>query len=749
MDPMQEIMQMFFVECEELLEATQEGLETLGAEPGDIETVNTVFRAVHSIKGGAAAFSLTALVEFAHTFETTLDALRSGRLDASPEVLRVLTRSADLLGDLVAAARDGGEVEPARVEAQIAALAACGEPGAEKAPEAGAAAKTQAGADAKPAAEPAGAAPEDAAETAQKTGAAPCWRIRFRPFTGLFERGNEPAHMLRELSELGEMRVSCDLSRLPPLEEIAPVEAYIGWEIELATDAPETALQEIFDFVEGDCELSIEPVRDGAAEEADAASRPDTPKPDTPKPGTPGPAPTLSEAERPTSPEPASSGPAAPEAGPPKADTPKADAPKAGAASAPAKRPSRPAAGSGGVTATVRVDLERVDRLINLVGELVINQAMLSQSVIESGLANSSAIAVGLDEFKHLTREVQESVLAIRAQPVKPLFQRMARIVREAADATGKQVKFVTEGEMTEVDKTVIERLADPLTHMIRNAVDHGLERPERRREAGKAPEGTITLSAEHRSGRVLIEVVDNGAGINRERVLQIAVDKGLVPADAQLSNAEIDNLLFMPGFSTAKEVSDLSGRGVGMDVVKRSIAALGGRISITSQPGEGSTFSISLPLTLAILDGMIVSVADQTVVVPLSVILEMLKPEEAQIHPLGAEENLVQVRGEFVPIIDVGAQLGFAPPLGDYQDRVILLIETSGGEQRALVVDGIQDQRQVVIKGLEENYGAVSGIAAATILGDGRIALILDTDAIVTDAARSPAANRNLALAG
>lgn len=426
--------------------------------------------------------------------------------------------------------------------------------------------------------------------------------------------------------------------------------------------------------------------------------------------------------------------------------------PKPAPPTPPAPKPAEAdaqAGGRGGGNATVRVDLDRVDRLINLVGELVINQAMLSQSVIESGLANSSAIAVGLDEFKHLTREVQESVLAIRAQPVKSLFQRMARIVREAADTTDKAVRLVTEGEMTEVDKTVIERLADPLTHMIRNAVDHGLERTEDRIARGKSGEGTVRLTAEHRSGRVLIEITDDGAGINRERVQQIAIDKGLIPADSALSNAEIDNLLFLPGFSTAKTVSDLSGRGVGMDVVKRSIASLGGRIAIASTPGEGTCFSISLPLTLAILDGMIVSVANETVVVPLSAILEMLKPDPGQIHPLGASETVVQVRSEFVPVIDVGHQLGFGAPRRDCRDGVMLLIETSDGERRALVVDAIQDQRQVVIKGLEENYGEVSGIAAATILGDGRIALILDTDAIVSDAARSFAAKSSLALAG
>ncbi len=745
MDPMQEILQMFFVECEEHLETLQEGLEVLKQRPDDIETVNTVFRAVHSIKGGSAAFGLGALVEFAHTFETTLDDVRSGRLSSSEDVVRTLLRSADVLNDLVTGARDGEEVDPERIAAQIASLVATSTGGAAagKAEDAVAEAPAADVPQQRPAwataaaEEPAAQRPAWATAPAEEAaGQRPAWataetaepevvgyRIRFHPHASLFERCLEPARLLRELAEIGNLSIRCDISTVPSLDEIDPAEAYLSWEIEV-TDAPsEAVLREVFDFVDGDCDLTIEMIGDDAEPEVDGVAE------------AAGPAVVV--------PVPAAAPVAAPEVVPVRKPVAKAAAPK------PAEADAGGQQGGRGASATVRVDLDRVDRLINLVGELVINQAMLSQSVIESGLANSSAIAAGLDEFKHLTREVQESVLAIRAQPVKSLFQRMSRIVREAADATGKAVRFVTEGEMTEVDKTVIERLADPLTHMIRNAVDHGLERTEDREARGKSAEGTVRLTAEHRSGRVLIEITDDGAGINRERVQQIAVDKGLIPADAVLSNNEIDNLLFLPGFSTAKTVSDLSGRGVGMDVVKRSIASLGGRISISSQPGEGTCFSISLPLTLAILDGMIVTVASETVVVPLSAILEMLKPDPGQIHPLGGNETVVQVRGEFVPVIDVGHQLGFARARRDCREGVMLLIETSAGERRSLVVDAIQDQRQVVIKGLEGNYGEVSGIAAATILGDGRIALILDTDAIVADAARNSASRTTFALAG
>ena len=318
---------------------------------------------------------------------------------------------------------------------------------------------------------------------------------------------------------------------------------------------------------------------------------------------------------------------------------------------------------------------------------------------------------------------------------MKPLFQRMGRIVREASAAVGKEVRLKTEGEATEVDKTVIERLADPLTHMIRNAVDHGLETPEKREAAGKPREGVITLSAQHRSGRVVIEVQDDGAGINRPKVREIAITKGLVPADAQLTDSEIDNLLFLPGFSTAAQVSNLSGRGVGMDVVKSAITALGGRITITSEAGKGTTFSISLPLTLAVLDGMVVHVAGETLVVPLSAIVETATLQAEDIRALGPNTNVIHIRGGFVPLYDLGAELGYRAPKDSYVGDIVLLTSQEDGSRAALVVDAINEQRQVVIKGLQQSYGHIPGVAAATILGDGQIALILDPPDLVRSA--------------
>ncbi|MFC6586337.1 chemotaxis protein CheA [Sulfitobacter pacificus] len=404
----------------------------------------------------------------------------------------------------------------------------------------------------------------------------------------------------------------------------------------------------------------------------------------------------------------------------------------------PAEKASR-AQSNAQAKSVVRVDLDRIERLVNLVGELVINQAMLSQSLEKSGLSPHSDAMSGLEEFQRLTRDIQDSVMMIRAQPVKSLFQRMSRIVRESSAAVGKDVRLHTFGEGTEVDKTVIERLADPLTHMIRNAVDHGLEDPEKRQAAGKPAQGRVNLTAAHRSGRVVIEVSDDGAGINRPRVLQIAIDKGLIPADVSLSDSEIDNLLFLPGFSTASVVSDLSGRGVGMDVVRTAIQALGGRITITSNPGEGTTFSISLPLTLAVLDGMVIKVAGETLVLPLNLVVETLTLGPNDVQMVRPGRNVIEVRSGFVPLFDLGAALGYRPLLEDFDEYVVLLIAQEDGSSAALVIDNIIDQRQVVIKGLDESFYRAPGIAAATILGDGQIALILDPTDIISTPGAAP----------
>ncbi len=673
-----ELRAVFFQESEDLLEGLNDGLEAMAAGDNDPETVNAVFRAVHSIKGGAGAFALEGVVRFAHRYESVLDVIRNGELAAEGTTLDTLTRAADHLAALVEAARDELAVDFDDSEPLIAELRLLTE--AEEAEAAEAEAEGEAFEFAPMALDLGDLDPGGAAEIT--------YRIRFAPLPALYASGNDATFLLRDLCALGEATVGCDLSALPPFETLDPEAAYLNWDIELRSDASETALREVFEFVEGLCELSIEAV-DAVP---DAAAAPPEPPPEAAAETRPAAAP---QPDRAPQPEPSASG---------------------------AKK----------VASTIRVELHRIDRMINLVGELVINQAMLSQGIKRAQIAEGGDIELGLEELRTLTRQLQDSVMAIRAQPVKALFQRMSRIAREAGSDVGKALHVVTEGAATEIDKTVIEKLADPLTHMIRNAVDHGLEPADDRIAAGKDPTGTIRLSAAHLSGRVQIEIADDGGGIDRDRVRQIAEDKGLVAADAQLTPAEVDNLIFLPGFSTAATLSNLSGRGVGMDVVKRSIQSLGGRVSITSQAGQGSRFTIVLPLTLAVLDGMIIEVGGQTVVVPISAIVETMRLDAAQVFQVGTGSYVVRIRGSYVPIVDVGAALGYRPPLDDAAGRVFLLVETTEGLRAALLIDAIHDQRQVVIKGLEENYGQVPGVAAATILGDGRIALILDPSAIV-----------------
>lgn len=324
--------------------------------------------------------------------------------------------------------------------------------------------------------------------------------------------------------------------------------------------------------------------------------------------------------------------------------------------------------------------------------------------------------------------------MAIRAQPIGSVFSRVPRIVRELESDTGKRVVLTMSGESTELDKTVVERLGEPLTHLIRNAVDHGIETPEVRVAAGKPAEGKLHLSAEQRSGRIVISISDDGAGINREKVLAKAIDRGLVAPGAQLSNEDIDNLIFMAGFSTAETVSNISGRGVGMDVVRQNVKDLGGRISIESHPGQGCVFTLALPLTLAIADGMIVTVGDQTVVIPLTYVLESLRPDQAEVQFIGTDLMVLNSRGKFLPIVRLDQAVGALGAVRSPQEAVLIIVETESHGQAVLMVDSIVDQRQFVIKSLEAHYQQVTGVAGATILGDGMVALILDVDALVAD---------------
>ena len=686
------IQDTFFEECEELLEAMDEGLTAIEGGDHDPEVVNAVFRAVHSIKGGAGAFGLDELVAFAHKFETVFDEVRSNKLELDTKLIQLLLRCSDHLADLVTVSRDGGSVDEEHNDVLIAGLEEYLDEEEEDLTF-----------------EPMGlggpSVPLPLAVEEEKT-----YEIRFRPLKEMFGTGNEPFFLFQALSELGTLEVVLDETELPGFDAMAMDDSYLAWNLTLTTTEPKSAVEAVFEFVEGLCELSIASDKDAEEEAAALAALNaafgvpgDSAEPETPAPFD--------------APAPAEATPMATPQATEKVETVKPESNKS------EQRGPKP---------TLRVDLERVDRLINAVGELIINHSMLAQQIANLDVADLRDVETELEGFKNLARDIQEGVMSIRAQPVKPLFQRMARIVREASSATEKTAKLITEGENTEVDKTVIERLSDPLTHILRNAVDHGIEKPDDREAAGKNRTGEIRLSASHRSGSVCIEIKDNGAGINRPRVKQIAIEKGLIPENADLTDAEIDNLLFLPGFSTAKEVSNLSGRGVGMDVVKNAVTALGGRINVSSTPGKGSTFTIILPLTLAVMDGMVVSVADQTMVVPITSIIETMRGSDDMINSLGADGTLLSIRGNFVPICDVAGALGLRKPEGDKPPGVYLLVETETGQRSALAVDDIHDQRQVVIKSLDGVCGNIPGVAAATILGDGKIAMILDSESII-----------------
>lgn len=703
MSDMDEFREMFFVECDELLEVLATGLRQMDDPGHDKETVHAVFRAVHSVKGGAAAFGLNDLVTFAHRFETVLDLIRSDKLEVSAQVMPIMHRSSDCLTDLVSAARASAEPDLSQSETLLAELDRLIE--------------TVDSVEEEFTFEPVALdlAPiddlesDDADEDSDSgEGAAAGFVIGFAPTIDLYRSGNDAVALLSALAKLGEAEIHLNHELVPDLDEWSEDTTCLRWDIRLKTEESEEDIAAIFEFVEDCCELQISPLLEKADDQAEAAEIPELESaPDNEV------SETVDEplAEAGDTPEPAEV--PAPEAAP----------------AAPASR-SAPAADSP--AATIRVSLDRVDRLMNMIGELVIKEAMLSQVIQTAGLIEDPDVVAGLDSIRSLAGDIQDSVMAIRAQPLKLVFQRMHRIIREAADATGKQVKLVTIGEQTEVDKTMIERLVDPLTHMIRNSVDHGLEDSVTRQGRQKPQEGTITLSAAHRSGRVQIEVSDDGGGINRPKVREIAEKRGLVTPGAALSPAEIDQLLFLPGFSSKQEVSALSGRGVGLDVVRREIMALGGRVMINSTEGKGTTFSIALPLTLAVLEGMLIQLRDQTMVLPITSVQETLRPNPSVLHGIGQNGRLLSNRGDLIPIIDLGCVFGLRHEPAPLNDGVLIVVETDNQKRAAFHVDGIYDQRQVVIKSIEENYGRVPGVSAATILGDGKIALIVDPEELV-----------------
>ncbi|MXO71125.1 chemotaxis protein CheA [Alteraurantiacibacter buctensis] len=685
-----DLTDIFFVECEESLQLAEAGLAACQEGTHDDDTINAVFRGVHSIKGGAGAFGYWPLQGFTHIFETLLSDVRDCTVAIEPHLVDLLLRALDTVSDHVTAAREGGD--PPADAALLAELEAAMAANQGKAAAFAAAVPV-------PVVAPAPAAADDfdldalldglgdePAETVPEKE----WLVQVRPHAGAMLNGSEPVLLLRELVALGGQCLACDTADLPDLDKFDPAQGYLVWTFAMPATVSEDALRELFDFLGEDCDLAI-----GA----------DAPRPALRLAAPPPPVPVASVS-----------------AGGP-------DKPAASAAAAP-----RAAAAAPGQS--VRIDLAKLDRLIDTVGELVIAQAMLAQRLGHANLANVEELGT-LDV---LVRDIQESAMAFRAQPIDTVFGRVPRLLRELGSSTGKRVRLEVSGETTELDKTVIERLGEPLTHLIRNAVDHGIETPEERLAAGKSAEGTLTLSAEQRAGRVLIRIADDGRGIDRARVLAKARERGLVAANATPSDEEIDLLIFAPGFSTAQAVSNISGRGVGMDVVRQNVKDLGGRITIESVPEHGTAFVLALPLTLAISDGMIVEVGDQTLVVPLAHVVESLRPAEAELKGVGSGRQMLNVRGRFIPVVPLCQALGDHRTGVDKQAGVLIVVETGNSGRAALAVDAITDQRQFVIKSLERHYCHVDGVAGATIMGDGRVALILDVDQLVASHSRPPA---------
>lgn len=720
-----EIQQIFLLECDEGLDVAERSLLACKNGNNDPEAINSIFRAVHSIKGGAGAFGFTPLQAFTHKFETVLQQVRDGDKPLTPALLTVLIRAFDVLTDHVSAIKGNADApSDGAISEELEAIAESATAPEDAAPAPAEASPTQEAAPegADPAAAE-GDAPSDdidfddlLAELDAPEATAAGHVVHLRPEARALDNGGDPLLLIRELSALGGSVRAIDLSAVPDLDHFAPESAYLGWEIEVPAAVSRSDIEEIFDFVGDACGLSIyaageEPRFENSPPPVTAKVEPKADKAEAPLPAAPEAIPVEAANDQSNeAPQPAAAPVAAVEAAP---QGPTAQ--------------SQAATGNTGPAATIRVDLDRLDRLVDTVGELVITQSMLAQRLSGAGVAAEEE----LSQLEYLTRELQDCAMALRAQPIRSVFSRVPRIVRELEAETGKRVTLTVEGEATELDKTVIERIGEPLTHLIRNAIDHGLEPVEDRITAGKAPEGNVRLSAEQRGGHILICVADDGRGIDRTRVLQKALDRKIVSPEARLSDEEIDNLIFAPGFSTAEQVSNISGRGVGMDVVKQAIQGLGGRVSISSEPGKGTVFSLSLPLTLAIADGMVVESGGETLILPLTNVVESLQAKPGEMKRLSADQYVINVRGTFLPIIPLSRSLGIGRQIVEDEKTVLIVVETESRGQVAIQVDEIQDQRQVVIKSLETNFRPVDGIGGATILGDGRIALIVDVEAL------------------
>ena len=667
---MKEIAKVFFQESREGLDVMESGLLGL-SDASDGETINTIFRAAHSIKGGSATFGFAEVAGFTHGVETLLDEMRNGLRPVTAEAIQTLLQTCDCLREMIAATEAGHALDQSRIatlNADIAHILA--EPA--RAPVA-----------------PGGAAPPCPAASAAAGSSASGWRILFQPVSALLRLRNEPTRMFAELARLGAITVSADLSRLPELDTMDPEACYLSWVIELRGEVLRAQLDEIFDWVDPGCLLEFTPFGDTRAE--------------------------------------VSAAPAAPAAAAPI---------PARAREAAAIAPPKPASAttthkSGGESASVRVATEKLDSIINLVGELLITQSMLAAFADGLDPSKLDMLRKGLSQLARNTRELQESVMQIRMLPISFAFNRFPRLVHDLSRKLGKSVEIKLTGENTELDKTVLEKISDPLVHLVRNSLDHGLETPEQRAASGKSPSGTIELAAFHEGGSIIIEVKDDGAGLNRQRILEKARERRLIGEDQELTDEQIDNLVFMAGFSTAEQVSDVSGRGVGMDVVRQNINDLGGHVQIFSRTGLGSTVRIRLPLTLAILDGQLVRVGKEVYIISLLAIVETIQVSRDRLSNVLGGSEVFRWREEYLPVIKLGELFDVEPDSNEVEDGLLVVVEADN-KRVCVLVDDLLAQQQVVIKSLESNFKPVLGVAGATILGDGAVALIIDVRDLV-----------------
>lgn len=690
---MAQFHQVFFEESFEGLDIMENGL--LNMDPGtvDDEEINGIFRAAHSIKGGSGTFGFNDISRFTHVMETLLDEMRDGRRPVTAEVVDALLRSVDVLRDMLSAAVDGGEIDDQKAGVQQAEL----EQILKNASHAALSASTTQGeGDVKPV---------SAAAPVQEG-----WHIVFRPLLQMMQTGNDPLRILRELAELGELKVDCDLSALPPLAGFEPEDCYLSWDLRLIGDVSREALDEIFAWIEDECELVVMPIHAADPLRQDVAEAATADEPD--------PAQAIVE----------------PQLVAPTPDRRTGDDRRSSKDRRTGERRNAQANGGGG---SIRVDIAKIDSLINMVGELVITQSMLSMLGEEFSLDKLERLKDGLSQLERHTRELQESVMQVRMLPISFTFSRFPRLVHDLSSKMGKKIELKMTGENTEVDKTVIEKIGDPLVHLVRNSLDHGIELPEERIAAGKPETGTICLNAFHKGGNIVIEIRDDGKGLNREKIESKAIDKGLIDVDHNLSDRQIYELIFQPGFSTADVVSDVSGRGVGMDVVRRNINELGGNIEIESALGKGSAIIIRLPLTLAILDGQTVTVADETYIVPLVSIIESIQVKDEQIKRVVGRGETFKLRDEYLPILRLHELFGIKNPHATRLEEGLLVVVEGDGRHCGLFVDDLLGQQQVVIKSLEANYRPVEGISGATILGDGSVSLILDVPGLMRQAGR------------